>query len=78
MAEEPKIEEIPIYMLPDDAKLFLEFQRHYALFSLLSEKRVFDQKGAAITLHFDNKGVLRTVTRADVLYSHQSNFTNSN
>ncbi len=71
-------EEITIFMMPEDAKLFLEFQKHYLLFKLLEEKKVFEQKGAAITLHFDPQGFLRTVTRADVLYSSNAQFDNKN
>ena len=70
--------EITIFLSPEDSKLFLEFQKYHALFNLLVDKRVFDQKGAAITLHFDSKGDLRTVTRADVLYSSTSQFDNVN
>jgi hypothetical protein len=71
-------EQVQVYMLPNDAKLFLEFQRYYDIFNLLVEKKVFEQKGAAVTLHFDNKGFLKTITRADVLYLSTVNFTNTN
>ncbi len=78
MDENVKQEEITVYMLPGDAKLFLEFQRHYEVFSVLSAKRVFEQRGAAITLHFDPQGLLKAVTRADVLFSDKADFTNTN
>lgn len=70
--------EITVYLAPIDVERFKEFQKHYEVFNLLLEKKVFSQKSAAITLHFDNKGVLRTVQRADVLYSHTSQFNNEN
>lgn len=73
-----KTEEIGVYMLPEDAKLFLEFQRHYAVFSLMVSKKVFDQRGAAVTLHFDPQGFLKGITRSDVLYSDKADFTNTN
>lgn len=78
MNNEIKKEETAIYMLPEDAVLFILFQKHYEVFKVLVEKRVFEQKGAQILLHFDNKGVLRTIGRTDVLYSSATNFTNSN
>jgi len=70
--------EITIFLMPNEAELFVEFQKYYKLFNLLVEKKVFNQKGAAITLHFDINGDLRTIARADVLYSASSKFENSN
>lgn len=71
-------EQITIFLAPIDVERFKEFQKHYEIFNLLLEKKVFDQKGAAVTMHFDNQGFLRTVTRSDVLYSDKSDFTNTN
>lgn len=71
-------QEITIFLGPLEAERFKEFQQHYEIFNLLLEKKVFNQKSAAITLHFDNKGVLRTVARADVLYSSNTEFDNTN
>lgn len=70
--------ETVIYLTQFDANLFLEFQRYYQIFNLLVEKKVFNQKGAAITLHFDNIGKLKTITRADVLYLADKQFNNTN
>ena len=50
-----EIIKIPVYMLDEDARKFLEFQEHYDFFSLLIEKKIHLQKGAAITLNIDNK-----------------------
>lgn len=58
-------------MPEEDAKLFLLFQEHYATFKLLVERGVFDQKNAAVTLHFDNAGTLQVIQRADSLYSRK-------
>jgi hypothetical protein len=69
---------IPVYMLDDEAEKFIAFQKHFDLFSLLLEKKVFEQKGATITLHFDSKGTLKTITRADVLYLSTTPFDNTN
>lgn len=60
---------VAIFVPDEEAKLFIEFQKYYPIFRLLEEKGVFNQKNCAITLHFDNLGELRTIQRADVLYS---------
>lgn len=44
-------------------------QEYYDMFMLLLGRGVFNQKNAAITLHFDNNGALQTIQRADFLYS---------
>ena len=52
-----------------EAKKWLLFQEHYRIFDLLIEADVFVQRSAAVTLHFDNKGVLQTIERRDTIYS---------
>lgn len=71
-------EEITIFLSPIDVERFKEFQKYHDIFNLLIEKNVFNQKSAAITLHFDNKGLLRNIARADMLYSNTSKFDNTN
>lgn len=70
--------EVTVYLDQVQASQFILFQQHYDNFVILAESRVFDQRGAAITIHFDKFGVIRTVARADVLYDHRSNFVNTN
>lgn len=62
-------EQVTIYLTEPDAQKFVLFQKYYLEFMLLVEKGVFDQKNAAISLHFDNTGTLQTIQRADFLYS---------
>ncbi|HEY6438361.1 MAG TPA: hypothetical protein VIY47_17375 [Ignavibacteriaceae bacterium] len=69
---------VTIILEVKDAERFKEFQKYYELFNLLIEKKVFNQKGAAITLHFDIKGNLRTIARNDFLYSSNAIFDNVN
>ena len=73
-----EIIKIPVYMLDEDARMFLEFQEHYDFFSLLIEKKIHLQKGAAITLNIDNKGKVGSITRNDVLYLSNVKFDNTN
>lgn len=44
-------------------------QKYYEMFMVMLNNKVFEQKNAAITLHFDQIGVLQTIQRADFLYS---------
>lgn len=73
-----KVVTIPVYMLNEEAQQFLEFQKNYAFFSLLIEKKVHEQRGAAITLNIDNKGIIGSITRNDVLYLSTVKFDNVN
>lgn len=69
---------IAIYIPDSEAKKFLLFQKHYDIFTLMLEKKVFDQKGATLILNFDKFGALRGITRQDVLYDYNSQFENIN
>ena len=64
-------EKMAVYILDGEAEKWILFQKHYNLFSLLIEKDVFNQKNAAISLHFDHLGILQTIQRADFLYSRK-------
>ncbi len=61
--------EVAVYLPDEDAQKWLLFQEHYDLFNLLLNKGVFNQKNAAISLHFDQFGNLSTIQRSDFLYS---------
>ena len=62
-------EKIAIYVPDDEAKLFLLFQEYYDVFRLMVEHHVFDVRNGSVTLHFDKNGNIKTVNRADILYS---------
>lgn len=64
-----KEETISVFLSEPDAQRFLMFQKYYAEFMLMVERGVFDQKNSAISLHFDQNGILQTIQRADFLYS---------
>lgn len=63
--------EIKVFLPDADAQKWLLFQEYYDLFSLLLERGVFNQKNGAVSLHFDQNGVLQTIQRADFLYSRK-------
>lgn len=69
---------VTIFLTQVDSEKFKEFQKHYEMFNLLLERKVFEQKAAAVTLHFDPQGVLRTIARSDFLYSATTQFDNTN
>lgn len=64
-----KNEPIPIFIPNAEAAKFLLFQRYYDTFMLMLDNNVFNVSNGSVTLHFDKKGVLKTINRADVLYS---------
>lgn len=58
---------VTIFLDPQDAKLFIEFQRNHALFELLVAHRVFDIGYGKITMNFAN-GEIQTISRDEVIY----------
>ena len=64
-----EIQEVTILLPENEAKKWLLFQEYYDTFNLLVEKKVFEQKNSAVTLHFDSNGTLQVIQRADYLYS---------
>lgn len=61
-----------VQLSDEDALKFMQFMEHYDAIRVLIEAKVFEQKKATIALNFDHNGVLKSVQRADFLYS--SNF----
>lgn len=59
---------IPIYIADEDAQKFMLFQKHYDIFTILIDKKVFETKNGSVSLNFDRYGVLQSVQRADFLY----------
>ena len=68
-----KNESISIYIPDTEAKKFLLFQQYYDTFMIMMESNVFTVYNGSVTLHFDKKGVLKTINRSDVLYSSRHN-----
>jgi len=70
--------EVTIFLTPIDAEKYKKFLKFYDTFSFLEEKKVFEQKGASITLNFDALGKIGSITRSDVLYLSNAKFDNVN
>lgn len=69
---------ITVFLSPIDAEKYKQFMQYYDLFTFLLEKKVFEQKAAAITINIDNKGHIGSITRNDVLYLSTAKFDNTN
>jgi len=60
---------IAIYIPDEDAKKFLLFQEYYDVFTMMVEHGAFGVRNGSVTMHFDKKGSLKAINRADILYS---------
>lgn len=69
---------VTIILDEKEALKYKQFLEYYDIFSLLLDKKVFNQKSAALTINFDNKGKIGTITRNDVLYLSNIPFDNIN
>jgi len=55
-------------LTPDEAKLFLEFQKRYQFMNRLADNKAFEMKRGSIEVHFDNLGEVGSV---DIHYHHK-------
>jgi len=60
---------IALYIPDEDAKKFLLFQEYYDIFTTMVEHGAFKVKNGSVTMHFDKRGGLKAINRADILYS---------
>ncbi len=70
--------EITVYLDDQQAKMFVLFQEQYENIALMLKSKVFEQKGATITLNFDTLGKIKNIKRSDVLYDENTDFVNEN
>lgn len=61
-----------VQLSDEDAVRFMQFMQYYDAIKVLIDSGVFEQKKATIALNFDHTGKLKSIQRADFLYS--SNF----
>ena len=64
-------QEVTVFLTPIEANEFIMFRKYYPIIKVLIDNRVFDQKGATVSLHFDRVGTLTSVTRNDLLYHNK-------
>ena len=70
--------EITVYLDDQQAKMFVLFQEQYENIALMLKSKVFEQKGATITLNFDTLGKIKNIKRSDVLHDENTDFVNEN
>jgi len=63
------MDKVAIYIPDEEAKKFLLFQEYYDEFCLLLDAGVFKIRNGSAVIHFDKKGDIKTINRADILYS---------
>lgn len=54
-----------IQVTPIDAKMFLSFQKHYALVKLMDSVGGFDIKNGSIKINFDTQGKIKEVVKIE-------------
>lgn len=62
-----EIIKIPVFMVNEDAKKFLEFQKHYDLISILLKNEVYNMKYGNVQLNFSD-GNLMSVTKNETIW----------
>lgn len=50
-----------IYVTPEEARLFIEFQKRYAFIKLMESLGVFDVTTGSVIVHFNAKGEIGKV-----------------
>jgi len=63
------MDKVAIYIPDEEAKKFLLFQEYYDEFTLLVDAGVFKIRNGSAVIHFDKKGDIKAINRADILYS---------
>jgi len=58
-----ELQTIPIYLTEHEAKMFLKFQKHFALFDLMEKERVFDITHGSVTLEFNGDGEIKGISK---------------
>ena len=61
------MDKIPIYMLDAEAKQFVAFQRHYAVFSAMLDAGALDIGWGKVTLNFAG-GTLQSIVKEEVAW----------
>jgi len=56
MASHSELDLTLVNLTPEDAELFLQFQKHYKFMQLMESVDAFTIRGGSVTVHFDNLG----------------------
>ena len=58
-----KLDKIAIYLTEQEALLFVEFQKQYALIRALESIGAFKVKSGSVTIHFDSNGLIGSLDK---------------
>lgn len=61
-------EKIKIELTQEEVDLFILFRKYQHIFSLLTERDVFETRNGKVVLNFDSKGKLRLISSDTILY----------
>ena len=50
-----------VHLSEEDARLFIEFQKHHKLIEILESADALSVKGGSVTLHFTNDGEVGSI-----------------
>jgi len=53
--------EVTIFLTPIDVELFRSFREHQTDFMVLLDNGVFSMKNGSLTIHYDDKGLVRKI-----------------
>ena len=67
------MEQVKVLLTPIDAEKFLQFQKHYEVFSVLQQQGILDINFGKVVLNFAN-GVLQSVSKDEVVFKPSNNF----
>lgn len=67
-----------VYLTDEIAGKFVLFQKYFVPFNVLVDSRFFDQRAATLVTRIDKEGVIRDISRTDLLYSLGLNIINTN
>lgn len=59
------VQTTPVYLTEEEAKMFLQFQKHFTLIGLLESVKAFDIKSGSVTLHFNALGEIKGVDKRE-------------
>jgi hypothetical protein len=60
-----KPETTAIYLTPQEAFLFVEFQKQYALIKALESIGAFRVRSGSVTVHFDSNGLIGSLDKVE-------------
>jgi len=62
------MQQTTIFLTPIEVDLFKSFREHQTEFLVLKSNGIFDVKNGNITIHFDDRGIVRKIESNRVLF----------